>query len=58
MIKCPRCEQPCSNSKQNEHRPFCSEKCKLIDFGYCFKISNDSYYKKRSSLEFLMDLSS
>ena len=27
--------------------------CKLIDFGYCFKISNDSYYKKRSSLEFL-----
>ena len=33
MIKCPRCEQPCSNSKQNEHSPFCSEKCKLIDFG-------------------------
>ena len=33
MIKCPRCEEPCSNSKQNEHRPFCSEKCKLIDFG-------------------------
>ena len=33
MIKCPRCEQPCSNSEQNEYRPFCSEKCKLIDFG-------------------------
>ena len=33
MIKCPRCEQPCSNSKQNEHRKFCSEKCMLIDFG-------------------------
>ena len=33
MIKCPRCEQPCSNGIQNEHRPFCSEKCKLIDFG-------------------------
>ena len=33
MIKCPRCEQPCSNSNQNDHRPFSSEKCKLIDFG-------------------------
>ena len=40
MIKCPRCEQQCSNSKQNEHRPFCSEKCKLIDFGTCANEEN------------------
>ena len=33
MIKCPRCEQPCSNSKQNEHRPFCSRRCQLLDLG-------------------------
>ena len=33
MNKCPRCNEPCSNKKENQHRPFCSEKCKLIDFG-------------------------
>ena len=33
MNKCPRCDQPCKVSKENHHRPFCSEKCKLIDFG-------------------------
>ena len=29
--------------------------CKYIDFGYSFKYSNNAYYKKRSSLEFLTD---
>ena len=33
MNKCPRCDKPCLTSKENQHRPFCSEKCKLIDFG-------------------------
>ena len=33
MNKCPRCDQPCKVSKENKHRPLCSEKCKLIDFG-------------------------
>ena len=33
MSKCPRCQQASSNKKDNPHRPFCSEKCKLIDFG-------------------------
>tara|TARA_B100001057_G_scaffold455386_1_gene501887 strand:- start:3240 stop:4394 length:1155 start_codon:yes stop_codon:yes gene_type:complete len=27
--------------------------CKFIDFGYSYKFTNDAYYKKRSSLEFL-----
>lgn len=27
--------------------------CKYIDFGYSYKYTNDVYYKKRSSLEFL-----
>ena len=33
MNKCPRCNKPSSTDKSNEHRPFCSAKCKLIDFG-------------------------
>ena len=33
MSKCPRCEKQTINSKENLHRPFCSEVCKLIDFG-------------------------
>ena len=33
MNKCPRCDKPCPASKDNQYRPFCSEKCKLIDFG-------------------------
>ena len=33
MPKCPRCDRNTDLSKNNEYRPFCSEKCKLIDFG-------------------------
>tara|TARA_B100001027_G_scaffold34671_1_gene21266 strand:- start:116 stop:280 length:165 start_codon:yes stop_codon:yes gene_type:complete len=33
MIECPRCKKKISISNKNECRPFCSEKCKLIDFG-------------------------
>jgi len=33
MSKCPRCEKKVDLAIKNEHRPFCSEKCKLIDFG-------------------------
>ncbi|WP_288490802.1 DNA gyrase inhibitor YacG [uncultured Acinetobacter sp.] len=29
---CPRCGQP-SNWENNPFRPFCSERCKLIDLG-------------------------
>jgi len=33
MNKCPRCDKPCQTSEDNQYMPFCSEKCKLIDFG-------------------------
>ena len=33
MNKCPRCSKQTSVKKINKYRPFCSEKCKLIDFG-------------------------
>lgn len=31
-IQCPRC-QTSTTWQNNPHRPFCSERCKLIDLG-------------------------
>ena len=31
-MKCPTCRQP-TTYQNNPHRPFCSERCKLTDFG-------------------------
>lgn len=31
-MKCPNCEKP-TVWQDNPFRPFCSERCKLIDFG-------------------------
>lgn len=31
-VKCPNCTKE-TEYKGNEFRPFCSERCKLIDFG-------------------------
>lgn len=33
IILCPRCQQPSSLAMRNPYRPFCSERCKLIDLG-------------------------
>lgn len=32
-VECPRCRAPASLGAQNRWRPFCSERCKLIDLG-------------------------
>ena len=32
LVKCPNCSKE-SEYTGNEFRPFCSERCKLIDFG-------------------------
>ena len=32
-VKCPRCGEPAKFSEENPFRPFCSERCKLIDLG-------------------------
>ncbi|HST54064.1 MAG TPA: DNA gyrase inhibitor YacG [Pyrinomonadaceae bacterium] len=32
MKKCPTCHRPV-NWENNPDRPFCSERCKLLDFG-------------------------
>lgn len=30
---CPRCKKPIEYSLDNDFRPFCCERCKLIDIG-------------------------
>ena len=32
IVKCPQCGKE-TEYKGNEFRPFCSERCKLLDFG-------------------------
>lgn len=32
-ISCPHCKKPGTWTPENKFRPFCSERCKLIDFG-------------------------
>ena len=32
-VKCPPCEAPVEWGPQSPSRPFCSERCKLIDLG-------------------------
>ena len=33
LVHCPQCGKSSVYSKTNPHRPFCSERCKLIDLG-------------------------
>lgn len=32
-VKCPHCDKPVPWSPASRFRPFCSERCKLIDLG-------------------------
>ncbi|MFD2164963.1 DNA gyrase inhibitor YacG [Thalassotalea euphylliae] len=32
-VNCPTCEKTVVWQSENEYRPFCSERCKLIDLG-------------------------
>ncbi|HSH97340.1 MAG: DNA gyrase inhibitor YacG [Methylophilaceae bacterium] len=33
IVSCPQCSGPSVFSPENTYRPFCSERCKLIDLG-------------------------
>ena len=33
IVSCPQCRKSIEWSSNNPHRPFCSERCKLIDLG-------------------------
>jgi len=32
-VNCPNCQQEVEWTEENSYRPFCSKRCKLIDFG-------------------------
>ncbi len=33
LVTCPKCGQLAEFSANNAFRPFCSERCKMVDFG-------------------------
>ena len=33
LVSCPQCGRPTPWTFANPHRPFCSERCKMIDLG-------------------------
>ena len=33
QVPCPRCGQPALFAPENKWRPFCSQRCKIIDLG-------------------------
>jgi len=39
-VRCPTCTQFVEWNKKQQWRPFCSERCKLIDLGSWFDESN------------------
>ncbi len=32
-VKCPTCKRPVTWSAESPYRPFCSDRCRLIDLG-------------------------
>jgi endogenous inhibitor of DNA gyrase (YacG/DUF329 family) len=49
---CPICKQPAEFSEENPFRPFCSERCKLVDLG---KWLNEDYAIPGESLPAIPD---
>ncbi|WP_020562630.1 DNA gyrase inhibitor YacG [Methylosarcina fibrata] len=33
IVKCPTCKRPIPWTPEQKYKPFCSERCKLIDLG-------------------------
>jgi len=53
QVKCPTCSKPVVWDKTSRWRPFCSERCKLIDLG---EWANESYAVKGEEIsEFEMN---
>ncbi|MDR3391087.1 MAG: DNA gyrase inhibitor YacG [Sulfuriferula sp.] len=40
IVKCPTCQKPVEWVPSNRYRPFCSERCRLIDLG---QWANEAY---------------
>lgn len=48
IVKCPTCGKPVEWSDKFPFRPFCSERCKLIDLG---EWASDSYVIRNSTMQ-------
>jgi endogenous inhibitor of DNA gyrase (YacG/DUF329 family) len=54
-VPCPICSKPALFSPANPFRPFCSERCKLIDLGqwasesYCIPVSEEESAKEENT---------
>ena len=49
IVSCPRCGSKIEYSLQNKFRPFCSERCRLIDLG---EWASESYKIPVKNVEF------
>ena len=43
IVKCPHCKKDVKWNAENQQKPFCSERCKLLDLG---KWANDEHVIK------------
>jgi len=54
-IKCPECGKTTEYSPENEYRPFCSKRCRLIDLGEwidgAYKINSEDNPQESQFLE-------
>lgn len=61
IIKCPTCKKDVVYSDENPNRPFCSDKCRLVDLGQWFEedysiagddsVSTEDSFEKESNYE-------
>ena len=54
VVSCPRCGKEMTWDVNNRYRPFCSERCKLIDLG---KWANEDYRVEQREQEFTEEAS-
>ena len=47
IVKCPTCKVPVEWTPANPYRPFCSERCRLIDLG---EWANEAYSVPATSM--------
>lgn len=52
LVRCPQCGKEMPWDTRNRYRPFCSERCKLIDLG---KWANEDYRIEQREPDFMKD---
>jgi len=52
-VTCPNCKKAVAWTSESRWKPFCSERCKLIDLGEWFDETNRISDKQESAQEYL-----